>query len=89
MTREEKPSEKEMLIEGLHDQAYALDHLKLENQRLRERVELEQQWRTNTVAQVMRLNQCVECGEMDEQDGVRKDGKFRCVSCVNIPELRT
>ncbi len=63
-----------------------VQRLKAENQRLRERVDLEQQWRMDTVAQVMRLNQCVECGEMDEQDGVRKNGEFRCVACVKIPE---
>ena len=32
--------------------------------------------------QMMDLNQCVECGEMDHQDGIRIDGEFRCLGCV-------
>lgn len=33
-------------------------------------------------AQVMRLGQCVVCGELDEQDGTRRGGEFRCAGCV-------
>lgn len=29
-------------------------------------------------AQVLRLGQCVRCGELDEQDGVRIGGEFYC-----------
>ncbi len=45
-------------------------------------LDLSQQTVAALTKQVMRLGQCVECGELDEQDGVRKDGKFRCVGCL-------
>ena len=44
-------------------------------------------------AQVLRLGQCVDCGELDEQDGVRRGGKFYCVAhapkqpdCGHLPD---
>jgi len=37
-------------------------------------------------AQVMRLGQCVVCGELGEQDGIRKDDEFRCVRCAHKSE---
>ena len=37
---------------------------------------------TANAQQIMRLGQCVVCGEMDGQDGVHRGGEFRCVGCV-------
>ena len=33
-------------------------------------------------AQVLRLGQCVECGECDGQDGQTRGGEFRCNGCI-------
>lgn len=52
-----------------------VDGAEAENKLLRETIE-------NQVRQIMRLGQCVVCGELDEQDGVRHDGKFYCWPCV-------
>lgn len=33
--------------------------------------------------QVLDLGQCVECGELDHQDGVRVHNQFRCLGCIS------
>lgn len=35
----------------------------------------------NSVRQTFRLGQCVECGELDEQNGYRYEGEFYCTGC--------
>lgn len=49
---------------------------------LERQLELQKSTNTSLVNQVMRLGQCVECGELDEQDGVRINGEFRCIRCT-------
>lgn len=44
---------------------------------------LKDQTITHLTAQVLYLNQCAECGEMDHQDGIRIRGKFRCFGCFD------
>ena len=48
---------------------------------LRRALNLQMETNSNLVRQIMDLNQCVECGEMDHQDGIRVSGKFYCIGC--------
>ncbi len=50
------------------------------------RADLMKETNTVLVQQIMRLNQCETCCEMDEQDGVRVGGKFYCWPCASGPE---
>jgi hypothetical protein len=48
---------------------------------LRRALEIQIKTTGDLTRQVARLGRCVECGELDEQDGVRRNGEFRCVGC--------
>jgi hypothetical protein len=56
---------------------------------LREALALSQETVRSLAEQVMRLGQCVVCGELDEQDGTRFGGKFYCARAECLAALKT
>ena len=49
---------------------------------LENRIELCERTMRAQVKQITILGQCVRCGEMDHQDGIRINNMFFCWSCI-------